>query len=86
MGRAEADRRWLEPKAVRIQRAVRGIIARRSMGQAGGERTYMVTKIQRLWRGVFARMVCGRALLRFYPTLLLGSVAPRGSLYAAALR
>jgi len=57
VGRAEADRRWLEPKAVRIQRAVRGIIARRSMGQAGGERTYMVTKIQRLWRGVFARMV-----------------------------
>jgi hypothetical protein len=55
VGRTESDRRWLNPRAAVIQKVVRGMLGRMAMDTGKAEKADMASKIQRSWRGFFAR-------------------------------
>ena len=55
VGRTESDRRWLNPRAALIQKVVRGMLGRMAMDTGKAEKADMASKIQRSWRGFFAR-------------------------------
>ena len=56
-GRFEADRRWLAPRATAIQTRARGVLARLRLARVSDERGALAAKIQRCFRGHFARQV-----------------------------
>jgi len=55
VGRYAADLAWLAPKATFIQAVVRGTMARIRQGKERQDRGMWAMRIQRAWRGFFAR-------------------------------